>query len=533
MARSRQAVIGEVVSDMTTPELPEDDHQPGSGESRGLSRRRWPWFAGLGAIVAVVLGFMAGTNGSSQTGDQAVDLRTAEVVRTDLVDVQTLEGTLGRAEGETVASAVAGTVTAAAEPGTTVVQGEILFEIDAEPVVLLYGETPAYRDLTLSEDTTSVVARTFGTVTTIVDDGTAVEQGNVLFEIDGEPVVALYGEVPAYRTMRDLRSDNMTGADVAQLEAALVALGYDPDGTVTVDDEFTDATEKMVERWQKDIGAVDDGTVDLGDVVFVPGPTEVVAVHLTPGDTVSDGRAVLGLAGDKPLSGRDVAQLEAALSALGYDADGAMAVDDTFTAETKSAVIEWQTAVGLEPDGVLSLGEVVFLPEAVRVAARVTSTGSPVSPGGPVLTVTASRIVVTADLPAQDQDILAVGDSVEVELPNGTRAPGRVDEIASVAALTQAGETVFKVTILLDDPSVAGDLDEAPVDVDVVTDSVENVVAVPVTALLALAEGGYAVELQTGLQSTRLIAVEPGFFADGLVEITAGEILPGDLVVIP
>ena len=84
----------------------------------------------------------------------------------------------------------------------------------------------------------------------------------------------------------------------------------------------------------------------------------------------------------------------------------------------------------------------------------------------------------------------------------------------------------------MDDPSAASGLDEAPVDVKVITDSVEDVIAVPVAALLALAEGGYAVELDGGDGGTRLIAVDPGFFADGLVEVE-GDLAAGDRVVIP
>jgi multidrug efflux pump subunit AcrA (membrane-fusion protein) len=48
---------------------------------------------------------------------------------------------------------------------------------------------------------------------------------------------------------------------------------------------------------------------------------------------------------------------------------------------------------------------------------------------------------------------------------------------------------------------------------------------------VALAEGGYAVEVADGAE-TRLVAVEPGFYADGLVEVT-GEVSPGDQVVVP
>jgi len=84
------------------------------------------------------------------------------------------------------------------------------------------------------------------------------------------------------------------------------------------------------------------------------------------------------------------------------------------------------------------------------------------------------------------------------------------------------------------DPAVAEGLDEAPVDVIVVSDSVESVMAIPVSALVALLEGGYAVEVDTGGGRTQLIAVEVGFFGDNnMIEITSGALEPGDQVVVP
>jgi len=71
------------------------------------------------------------------------------------------------------------------------------------------------------------------------------------------------------------------------------------------------------------------------------------------------------------------------------------------------------------------------------------------------------------------------------------------------------------------------------VDVEVISDSVSNVMAVPVSALVALAEGGYAVEVDAGNGTTRLVAVEPGFYADGLVEIESDGLSIGDMVVVP
>ena len=89
------------------------------------------------------------------------------------------------------------------------------------------------------------------------------------------------------------------------------------------------------------------------------------------------------------------------------------------------------------------------------------------------------------------------------------------------------------MTVTLDDAAVAIGLDEAPVDVAVVSDSVSQVFVVPVTALVALSEGGYAVEVETADGATRLVAVETGLFADGSVEVTASELEAGLLVVVP
>ncbi len=57
--------------------------------------------------------------------------------------------------------------------------------------------------------------------------------------------------------------------------------------------------------------------------------------------------------------------------------------------------------------------------------------------------------------------------------------------------------------------------------------------AVPVTALLALSEGGYAVEVDDGDGTTRLVAVDPGLYADNLVEVASAGLQAGDLVVVP
>ncbi|HEY5727846.1 MAG TPA: peptidoglycan-binding protein [Acidimicrobiia bacterium] len=267
-----------------------------------------------------------------------------------------------------------------------------------------------------------------------------------------------------------------------------------------------------------------------------------------------DGRPVTVMFGDRPVwralaegvpDGPDVAQLEANLEALGFTADGALSVDETFDGATTSAVEEWQASMGGEETGIVGLADIVFVAAPVRVGVAATQTGAVVAPGSPMYAVTARNHDVLVLLDADRQDLLAAGDEVAVTLPDGTPTTGTVREVGRLvissdeASGTGEGESrrVVEVRIDLADESLAAGIDEAPVDVDVASSTAEAVLAVPVEALLALAEGGYAVEVvasdggdQEG--STRLVAVEVGTFADGLVEVT-GDVEPGDVVVVP
>jgi peptidoglycan hydrolase-like protein with peptidoglycan-binding domain len=497
-------------------------------EAPAPSRPRWPWFVALGAVVIALVAWLAIRGGDSGADDEpAVQLSTGDVVQTDLVEVTTYSATLGRLSGDPVVSGLAGTVTAAAAVGDVVEQGGVLFAVNSEPVVLLYGATPAYRSIASSEGTVSLTTALQGTLTGLAEAGDVLEQGDIAFVVGDEPTFILYGATPAWRT---LEQDVDEGTDVQQLEHALVDLGYDPDGTVDIDEDFTSSTENMVERWQEDVGIEEDGVVDFGEVIFLSQASEVIVVPTAIGQGVAVGQVILEAGDGVSPSGDDIAQLELALSELGFDPGP---IDGIYSEATRTAVLSWQASVGAEEDAIVHLGEVVFAPAAIRISDQLSVVGSAVSPGTPVLAATGSEIVVSLDLPAEDQGLVAVGDPVTIELPDNSTTPGTVEVVDTVASVSAQGEAVFEVTIVLDDPAAANGLDEAPVDVDIITDRVDDVMAVPVTALLALAEGGYAVEVVDGSGSTRLVGVDPGFYADGLVEIDADGVSVGDVVVVP
>ncbi|HJV09453.1 MAG TPA: peptidoglycan-binding domain-containing protein [Acidimicrobiales bacterium] len=296
-----------------------------------------------------------------------------------------------------------------------------------------------------------------------------------------------------------------------------------------------------------------DGTLGHGDAVPLVNRTNGTLTWMAaPGTTVDrgeplyevDGRKVRLLFGDRPAwrtlgpdtSGVDVKQLKQNLVALGYGTAAGLGTGDAWTAATTDAVKRWQKAAGLDQDGIVDLGEIVFQPGAVIVSSQSGHIGEDARPGGAVLTATPAATVVTVGLDASKRDLIAAGDTVDIELPGGKRIPGTVASVGTSASDGGngngggggGGNAEVQVTIT---PGGSTDgLDGSPVDVYFTRRKAENVLAVPVGALLALAEGGYGVELA---DTHELVAVETGLFADGMVEVKGKGLEAGTKVVVP
>jgi hypothetical protein len=249
-----------------------------------------------------------------------------------------------------------------------------------------------------------------------------------------------------------------------------------------------------------------------------------------------DGEPILLLLGEQAMwraldagagDGDDIAQLEENLLAMGFGTAEDLGPDADWTSATTAAVKDWQASLGIEETGRLEQASVVFSPTPVRIATHDAEVGAPAS--GATITVTGTARIVTIDMDATDQGLLEPGQEVEVGLPDGTTVDGVVDSVAEVVDPPEqdGGSATVEVVVTLLDPEASGTVDQAPVDVDVVTVAVEDALTVPVEALLALAEGGYAVERPDG----SLVAVQVGAFADGFVEVT-GDVAEGDEVVV-
>jgi peptidoglycan hydrolase-like protein with peptidoglycan-binding domain len=302
--------------------------------------------------------------------------------------------------------------------------------------------------------------------------------------------------------------------------------------------QVTRATLTQIERVS--------GTLGYGaaTALAVPtGPSGTITWLPDPGSVVRRGQPVYKV-DDKPvpliygklplyrplstgLTGADVKELEQNLAALGF---AGFTVDDKYSAATAAAVKRWQSGLGLTATGTVDPGQVAVAPDAIRVVSLKTGLGRPAT--GDVLTYAATVRVVTVPLDVGLQNLVNIGLAVAVTLPDGKVVNGTVQAVGTAATSNDKGTTTIEVTVGLSDQNALGTLDNAPVGVTLMSGRAEDVLVVPVEALVALAEGGYGVQVVTG-SDTRYVPVKTGMFANGRVEITGDGIAAGTVVGVP
>ncbi|GAA1821059.1 peptidoglycan-binding protein [Actinomadura chokoriensis] len=312
-------------------------------------------------------------------------------------------------------------------PGTATVVRQTLNDRQTEGGRLGYGPTSA------------VTSQLRGTLTRLPESGDEITRGHELYEVDGAPVVLMYGSKPSYRPLRV----GTEGSDVKRFEKNLSALGY---GGFTVDDEYTSDTADAVREWQDDIGVAETGIVDLGRVAFADGP--------------------------------------------------------------------------------------------VRIDSVQASAGEPAAPGKKVLAGTGTGQAVTVELDTADQRMAKKGAAVTVTLPENETVTAKIDRVTTVIEPGEQGQdptTKVEVTIWLRSAKArkaAARYALASVDVTFTAGERKGVLTVPVTALVALSEGGFGVEVVKGAMSS-YVPVETGLFADGKVEVSGAGITEGTVVGVP
>jgi hypothetical protein len=249
------------------------------------------------------------------------------------------------------------------------------------------------------------------------------------------------------------------------------------------------------------------GTLPLYRELTPPAPAEKSEkTEKAPDDESSDPPPEEG-----PLRGNDVDLVATNLAILGYyrgPTEGAV-----YTGALVDAVERWQGDHDGARTGTLGPGTVVVSRGTLRVDAVTATIGSPAA--ADIVSVTSTRTVLTFDVP--DGLAVEVGRSVEIALADGTAMRGRVSAVGKPVSDPSGGPTTVPITVT---PRKKADLGPAgPATGVLVVAARRDVLHVPVTALLALAGGGYAVERTDG----RLVPVRLGLVADGDVEVTGIE----------
>lgn len=354
----------------------------------------------------------------------------------------------------------------------------------------------------------AVISRLAGTITWLPAEGDVISRGRRLFEVDGEPAILMYGDIPAYR---DLSTGVSDGPDVEELESNLAALGFDPG---TVDDEFTSSTASAVADWQDSLGLEETGTVDLGRVVFMAGARRITSLSVSLGSSSSGGNPNDGstpTASDAPNPTTTLASYIVNPSPQKKKPAGSGAKKKPTSAADDSSAGDGSAG-----------GE-----------------GSSSNPATEVMTTSSERRVVTVELDPSDGERVKRGTPARVELPDGKLVNGHVSSVGTVAASDDSSaqdqgssDPTIEVTIALPEGSHVTGLDQAPVTVDLTDEVRRDVFVVPVEALLGTAGGGYAIEVD-GAGGRHQVPVEPGLFTDGYVEVKGDGLREGMRVEVP
>ncbi|MEV6287803.1 peptidoglycan-binding protein [Kribbella sp. NPDC051770] len=325
----------------------------------------------------------------------------------------------------------------------------------------------------------TVKTRATGTITWLPKPGTTVDRGDVLLRVDDKPVVLFYGSTPLFRT-----------------------LGTPP---------------------AKKTPPPDDNPADPPNS---PPDSPAKSPSGPPPNTPADPPA-------KPPAGPDVKVVKQNLAALGFLGTTG---SDKLTPATTKAIKQWQKSLDLDQTGVLDPASVVVLPNAVRIDSIAVALGDPAP--ADVFGVTSTEKVVTLPLDADDTAGVQAGVKVKLTLPNGKATTGTVRAVSTDAAPPPSDgnpadgtkKPQVTATIALDQQSAASGIDSGPTTVTVPGAVRKGVLVVPVAALLALREGGYAVQVVDGT-ATSLVGVKTGMFAAGNVEITGTGLQAGQKVV--
>ena len=504
-------------------------------------------------------GYYFGTqNTDTSSSNKTLELTTVAIQKGDLAKKEEYNGTLRQTDSKVLNSPMSGVVTFIPKEGTIINFGEVLFAVDNKPVILVEGVTPFYRTLDLNSDAGPDVLQL---EEALVFLGYAAENfvpDETFDETTSNMLNALYIDYKI-ETKSEITPAEQVAINVKKTEVESIEEAISDGGTTLaqVNDKkkkLDDAKEAAIEEsaaWKAADTAIKDAEESLALYRDETNPKtkEKIADGTLDASiedleqTIEEQKRIKALEKGKE-SGIDATEALAIETAQ-------KAYDDTLESYDEGVDQAAELAKAKEDleELELSAKSETFSPTnayasktPIIVGSYVNDVGSAVVLNSPLYNISSIGIEVVFQVDATDQETVSLGDSVEIELPTDERVPTVITFIDQVVTQTQAGEFI-EVTLEVLNPEEIEAYDQAPVKVFVTTEISENVLYVPVNALLALAEGGYALEIYDGALDngifqgesgvdTSYIAVEIGVFTEGFVEVK-GNISEGQLVVVP
>ena len=497
-------------------------------------------------------GYYFGTqNTEDNTSSKTLELTTISIQKGDLAKKEEYNGTLRQTDKKILNSPTNGVVTFLPKEGSIVNFGEVLFIIDNKPVILLQGNTPFYRTLDLNSD-----------------PGVDIKQVE-------EALVYL-----GYADSTFVPDEVFDEQTSKMLNTLYIDYGIDTKS------EITPTEQVLINQKQNEIelleNIVSDGGTSLSEVnnkkkllddakenatkentAWQAAETEIERIRnlideLTYESMSEDTRVGRKAQYEEDIKTQERIQSREAGKESGIDATEQLAIDnaqetydDTLESYNEGVDRDAELAKAREELNELQLSSIseTFSPTnafasntSIIAGSIINDVGSAVALNSPLYNISSVGIEVVFQVDATDQETVTLGKNVEIELPTDERVPTVITFIDQVVTQTQAGDFIEVVLEVLNPEEVEA-YDQAPVKVFLTTEVSENVLYVPVNALLALAEGGYALEVYEGLAEgstfegesgvdTTYVAVEIGVFTDGFVEVI-GNIQEGQLVVVP
>jgi hypothetical protein len=518
-----------------------------SGMGRLPARTRLIVIAALGLVVAAVGALILGGEVSGSRAGAAAKTKgsgSATVARRDLIQTDTESGTLSYADSRTVFNRLSGTITSLPAAGTVVKPGGVLFTVDNSPVVLMDGALPAYRSLS---------------------DGVA--DGPDVRELEQNLVTLGYDPTHAMTV-----DDHFDAATTAAVDRWQAATGQTQTGTVTLGQVVFLPGARRVSAVSASLGSTGgSGTAGAtgaslrlpttGHTEFVdlttPTTTSTSTSTSTTTTTTTTSSTTSGRGGTPAQSGAStptllalIALLRAEVAELKAAQRSAAGGSTTSRSATTGAGAGGTSGTSGGSGGTRSSGAPTAAAGSSGASSAGAGGGSSSATGAAaaqaVLSTTSTQLVATVPLDASKQSEAVLQAPVTVQMPDGSSVNGRISQVAAAAQTTSSSSSsggsgsgsggtasgsgstassTVPVTITLHGRVRTAGLDQAAVSVNFEQQKALGVLSVPVTALLATAGGGYAI--QPVAQPHQLIPVTPGLFAAGYVQISGTGVVDG------